>query len=91
MVVADLGGLVGLLSGRCGPRVALVAEADRGVPEPMLRAIDVPTLILTGVDDGPVDGLASLLPHARVSRPPGHHLSAPLQPAVRDALVAFLR
>ncbi len=74
--------------------LARVAQTDKGIPAERVKEVTMPTLILTGIDDdmvGPVDGLAAALPNATVSRPPGDHLTAPLQPAFTDALVEFLK
>ena len=74
--------------------LARVAQTDQGIPAERLVDVTMPTLILTGIDDdmvGPVDGLAAALPNATVIRPPGDHLTAPLQPEFTDALIRFLK
>lgn len=58
-----------------------------------LRAVDTPTLVISGVDDhdnGSPEELASLLPHGEAKRIPGHHLSAVGAPLGR-AIVDYLR
>jgi pimeloyl-ACP methyl ester carboxylesterase len=60
--------------------------------ETELRAVEVPTLVASGVDDqdnGSAEALAALLPQGRAQRIPGDHLSAvgaPLGRAIVDAL-----
>lgn len=57
-----------------------------------LAAVDVPTLVVSGVDDddnGSPEELAALLPHGEALRIPGHHLSAVGAPLGR-AIVDFL-
>ena len=39
---------------------------------------------------GPADRLAATIPSARLVKVPGDHLSAPLQPEFRQAVVDFL-
>ena len=65
---------------------AATTEAD-------LTSVQVPTLVVAGVDDqdnGSAEDLAALLPHSQARRIPGNHLSAvgaPLGRAIADFLV----
>jgi pimeloyl-ACP methyl ester carboxylesterase len=91
-----------------GRRERAMIEAHRLKPEAMLgvlasfcsttetelRAVQVPTLVVSGVDDhdnGSAETLAALLPNGRAQRIPGDHLSAvgaPLGHAIVDDLAA---
>lgn len=62
-------------------------------PPDALASVDVPTLVVSGdkdEDNGSAEALAALLPNARALRTPGDHLSAVGEPALTDAIVAFL-
>lgn len=61
--------------------------------EAELRAIDMPTLVLSGADDrdnGSPEALASLLPRAEYVEVPGNHMSAVTKPELGRALGDFL-
>lgn len=61
--------------------------------EAELRAIDVPTLVLTGVDDhdnGSSQALAELLPNGTYAEVPGNHMSAVTKPELGKAIADFL-
>jgi pimeloyl-ACP methyl ester carboxylesterase len=61
--------------------------------EAELRAIAVPTLILSGAEDqdnGPAEDLAALLPDARFVAVPGNHMSAVTKPDLGRAIADFL-
>lgn len=89
-----------------GRRVRAMIEAGGLKPEAMLgvlasfartteadlRSVDVPTLVVSGVDDqdnGSAEDLAALLLHGQARRIPGNHLSAVGAPLGR-AIVDFL-
>ncbi len=62
-------------------------------PEPALRAIALPTLVLSGADDhdnGSAKALANLLPHSRYVEIPGNHMSAVTKPDLGRAIADFL-
>ena len=62
-------------------------------PPEALAAIDVPTLVVSGVrdeDNGSAEALAALLPRARALRTPGNHLSAVGKPELAAAIRDFL-
>lgn len=64
---------------------------DSGEEE--LRGIEVPTLVLAGVEDqdnGPSGDLADLLPDARFLEVPGNHMSAVTKPELGRAIADFL-
>lgn len=64
---------------------------DTGEAE--LRAIGMPTLILSGDEDrdnGSTEGLADLLPHGRHAEVPGGHMSAVTRPELGRAIADFL-
>lgn len=64
---------------------------DTGEAE--LRAIAIPTLVLSGADDhdnGSAEALAALLPGARCVAVPGNHMSAVTKPELGRALADFL-
>jgi pimeloyl-ACP methyl ester carboxylesterase len=61
--------------------------------EAELRAIAVPTLVLSGVEDqdnGPAQDLAELLPGGRFVEVPGNHMSAVTRPELGREIAAFL-
>ncbi|HEV2866156.1 MAG TPA: alpha/beta hydrolase [Allosphingosinicella sp.] len=61
--------------------------------EAELRAIRVPTLVLSGAEDqdnGPARALAELLPHAEYVEVPGNHMSAVTKPELGRAIADFL-
>jgi pimeloyl-ACP methyl ester carboxylesterase len=61
--------------------------------EQELRAIAVPTLVLSGAEDqdnGPAEELARLLPDGRFVEVPGNHMSAVTKPELGRAIAAFL-
>ncbi|MCA1711966.1 MAG: alpha/beta hydrolase, partial [Actinobacteria bacterium] len=74
-----------------GVRPAAVVGFLRGLvtSEPVpLRQIDVPVLVLRS--DGEPDDVAVEVPGARSVLVPGDHVTAPLHPEFRDAVLAFL-
>jgi pimeloyl-ACP methyl ester carboxylesterase len=61
--------------------------------EAELRAIAMPTLVLSGAEDqdnGPPQELADLLPHARFVEVPGNHMNAVTKPELGRAIADFL-
>jgi pimeloyl-ACP methyl ester carboxylesterase len=61
--------------------------------EAEVRAIDVPTLVLSGAEDkdnGSAEALARLLPDGRYVEVPGNHMSAVTKPELGRALADFL-
>jgi pimeloyl-ACP methyl ester carboxylesterase len=61
--------------------------------EAELRAIAIPTLVLSGAEDqdnGPAEELASLLPDARFVEVPGNHMNAVTKPELGGAIADFL-
>jgi pimeloyl-ACP methyl ester carboxylesterase len=61
--------------------------------EAELRAIDMPTLVLSGADDydnGSAEALAGLLPRGRFVEVPGNHMSAVTKPELGRAIADFL-
>jgi pimeloyl-ACP methyl ester carboxylesterase len=61
--------------------------------EAELRAIQAPTLVLSGADDhdnGSGEALAALLPHGEYAEVPGNHMSAVTKPDLGQAIAAFL-
>jgi pimeloyl-ACP methyl ester carboxylesterase len=61
--------------------------------EAELRAIEVPTLVLSGAEDrdnGSAEALAGLLADARFVEVPGNHMSAVTKPELGRALADFL-
>jgi pimeloyl-ACP methyl ester carboxylesterase len=61
--------------------------------EAELRAITIPTLVLSGAEDqdnGPASALADLLPHGRYVEVPGNHMSAVTKPELGRAIADFL-
>jgi pimeloyl-ACP methyl ester carboxylesterase len=79
-----------------GDPVALVHVLDTFVDTPLgvLGRITVPTLVLTGADDGHNDtaeALASALANARYVMLPGNHGTAIATPQFESAITGFLR
>jgi pimeloyl-ACP methyl ester carboxylesterase len=61
--------------------------------EDELRAIAMPTLILSGAEDqdnGPAEALADILPQGRYQEVPGNHMSAVTKPELGVAIADFL-
>jgi pimeloyl-ACP methyl ester carboxylesterase len=61
--------------------------------EAELRAIEVPTLVLSGAEDrdnGPAEALAAMLPQGRYVEVPGNHMSAVTRPELGSAMAEFL-
>ena len=61
--------------------------------EAELRAIDLPTLVVSGADDsdnGSAEELAAMLPRGRYVEVPGNHMSAVTKPELGRALADFL-
>jgi pimeloyl-ACP methyl ester carboxylesterase len=61
--------------------------------EAELRAIAIPTLVVTGSEDrdnGSAEALATLLPNARYIEVPGNHMSAVTKPDLGTAIADFL-
>ncbi len=61
--------------------------------DPELRAIAIPTLVLSGIEDqdnGPAEDLARLLPNARFVEVPGNHMNAVTKPELGLAIADFL-
>jgi pimeloyl-ACP methyl ester carboxylesterase len=78
-----------------GDPVALLKVLDTFVdtPEAAVRAIEAPTLIVSGVEDddnGSAAELAGALPHATLVEVPGNHMSAVTKPELGDAIANFL-
>jgi pimeloyl-ACP methyl ester carboxylesterase len=77
---------------RSGNDLAALAAMQRSSRD----RIDInrmPVLMLIGEADtlvGPADRLAEMIPGARMVKVPGDHLTAPLQPQFRQAVVDFL-
>lgn len=73
---------------------AMQRSAGRGWFDPgKLREVALPVMVLVGEADtlvGPADGLAAAIPGAKLVKVPGDHLTAPLQPEFRRAIVDFL-
>lgn len=74
--------------------LAAVQRATRGGFDPQkLRETKRPVMVLIGEGDtlvGSADGLAAMIPGAKLVRVPGDHLTAVIQPALKSAVVAFL-
>ena len=65
-----------------------------GVERREIAAFDVPVLVLSGRDDrdnGAAADLAALLPQGELVEIAGNHMSAVVQPALGEAIAAFLR
>jgi pimeloyl-ACP methyl ester carboxylesterase len=78
-----------------GDPVALVHVLDTFVDTPLevLAQITVPTLVLTGAEDGhntSAEALASALANGRYIELPGHHGTAPATPQFETAMTDFL-
>lgn len=78
-----------------GDPVALMALLDSFVSTPAddLAKIDLPVLVLSGVDDqdnGSAAELARLLPQGRLAEVPGNHMSAVVKPELGAAIADFL-
>ncbi len=78
-----------------GDPEALVRVLDTFVdtPRETLAAIDLPVLVLTGVDDndnGSAEALAALLPRGVHAPVPGNHMSAVIKPELGAAIADFL-
>jgi len=78
-----------------GDPAALLPLLDSFVDssEAELRAIAMPTLVLSGAEDqdnGPAEALADLLPDARYVEVPGNHMSAVTKPEFGRAVADFL-
>jgi pimeloyl-ACP methyl ester carboxylesterase len=61
--------------------------------EAELRAIGIPTLVLSGAEDqdnGPAEALAELLPEGRFVEVPGNHMNAVTRPELGRAIADFL-
>jgi pimeloyl-ACP methyl ester carboxylesterase len=61
--------------------------------EAELRAIGIPTLVVSGIDDqdnGLAEDLANLLPDARFVEVPGNHMNAVTRPELGRAMADFL-
>jgi pimeloyl-ACP methyl ester carboxylesterase len=71
---------------------AVQRGAFHGAPGDM-KTITVPTMVIAGVDDalaGSPAELAERIPGAIAKTIPGNHLSAVVQPELRDEIIAFL-
>ena len=78
-----------------GDPAALVRVLDTFVdtPQEALAAVTVPTLVLTGADDGHNEtaaALASTLQRGRYVMLPGDHFTAVSSPQFEIAVIAFL-
>ncbi len=61
--------------------------------EAELRAVAMPTLVLSGIEDqdnGPSEALADLLPNGRFAEMPGNHMSAVTRPEFGRAIADFV-
>lgn len=70
-----------------------VLRSQVQTPAETLKAIETPTLVVSGADDndnGSAEGLAALLGNARATRVSGNHLSA-VNAELARAIVGFLR
>jgi pimeloyl-ACP methyl ester carboxylesterase len=68
-------------------------DAAVDTPPEALAKIDVPVLVLAGMEDddnGPAEDLADALPRGLAARIPGNHMSAVAQPDLGTAIGAFL-
>lgn len=73
--------------------LALVLDTFADTPPEALAAITVPTLVLTGAEDGhslTAEALAGALPHGRYVMLPGDHGTASATPQFEAAITAFL-
>ena len=78
-----------------GDPAALLPLLDSfvGADEGMIRAINLPVLALSGVDDadnGSAEALADALPQGRYVGIPGNHMTAVLRPELGQAIRDFL-
>ncbi|MBB3691640.1 alpha/beta fold hydrolase [Sphingomonas sp. BK580] len=78
-----------------GDPVALLGVIDTfaSTPAEVLKTLDRPTLVLSGVDDhdnGSAAALADALPHARYAEVPGNHMSAVTKPELGQAIADFV-
>lgn len=78
-----------------GDPVALRLLLDTMVdtPKATIATVDVPTLVLSGVEDddnGSTEALADILPQATLVRSPGGHMSAVTKPELGRAIADFL-
>ena len=63
------------------------------VPREAIAAIETPTLVVAGDEDGDNgshERLAALLPHATLATVPGGHMSAVTKPELGAAIAQFL-
>lgn len=71
----------------------LLLDSFVDTTEEELRAIDIPTLVLTGIEDddnGSSAAVAEILPHARLVEIPGNHMSAVTKPELGREIADFL-
>nr|WP_246617089.1 alpha/beta fold hydrolase [Sphingomonas yunnanensis] len=78
-----------------GDPVALLGVIDTfaSTPAEVLATLDLPTLVLSGVDDhdnGSAAALADALPNARYAEMPGNHMSAVTKPELGEAIADFV-
>lgn len=78
-----------------GDPKALLGVIDTFVDTPRadVARIDIPVLVVAGTDDdevGSFEGLAAMLPDARLAEIPGNHMSAVTRREMGDAVVTFL-
>ena len=78
-----------------GDPLAMLPLLDSFVdtPEAALRAVETPTLVLSGdqdEDNGSPQRLAALLPQGRFVAVPGNHMSAVTRPELGRAIADFL-
>jgi pimeloyl-ACP methyl ester carboxylesterase len=78
-----------------GDPVALlnVLETFADTPVETVRALQVPTLVVSGTDDddnGSAEALAEALPHGVLEIVPGNHMSAVTHKALGEAMARFL-
>jgi pimeloyl-ACP methyl ester carboxylesterase len=76
--------------------VALLHVLETFVDTPLaaVAAIEVPTLVLAGIDDddnGSAQALADVLPRGEHVAIPGNHMSAVTKPELGEAIAAFLK
>jgi pimeloyl-ACP methyl ester carboxylesterase len=73
--------------------VRLVLDTFVATPADTLRLVSAPTLVIVGDQDSrgmSADSLAALLPHGRLIRVPGDHLTALAAPEFTTAVLEFL-
>jgi pimeloyl-ACP methyl ester carboxylesterase len=71
----------------------LILNTFVNTSEEEIAAIDLPALVVTGVEDfdnGSAEAVAELLPKGRFVEIPGNHMSAVSRPELADAIVDFL-